>query len=141
MTQQVLWVGGPMPVMNELLDAKAVRGRRGKKGRRNSLYNTIKQEWTETVKGHAESCKLQPVGPSHFTFYVQEKNKRRDPDGFCFGCMKLIMDALVKHGYLPNDGWKHVLGFTFYWDVSELPGVTVTIRPDRVLTREEAVGG
>ena len=36
-----------------------------------------------------------------------EPNKRRDFDNICSG-KKFILDALVKSGVIPNDGWKQI---------------------------------
>jgi hypothetical protein len=131
-------VNGPMPAMNELIDAKSRMGKNGKK--RFNLYNALKKEWHATILASAERCALQQCGPSYFTFFVVERDQRRDPDGFSFGANKLIFDALVEGGFIRNDGWKDNLGFVNYWTIGALdPGVYVFIRPDRVLTREECV--
>lgn len=136
MTEQTLWVNGPLPAMNELLDAKSRMGRVGKK--RYNKYAALKVAWHTKIIDAARVCGLCTCGPSYFTFFLVERDKRRDPDGFAFGAMKLILDALVEGKYISNDGWKDNLGFVPYWRVGPLdPGVYVFIRSDRVLTREE----
>ena len=47
-----------------------------------------------------------------------EKNKKRDLDNISSFGRKVIQDALVDNGILPNDGWENVVGFSdsFYVD-------------------------
>ena len=49
-----------------------------------------------------------------FVWYC--KDKRQDPDNVCFA-KKFILDALVKCGTIPNDGWKNVVGFNDSFEV------------------------
>lgn len=63
----------------------------------------------------------------YLKFLWVEPNKRRDLDNIAFG-KKFVQDALVKHGVIPNDGWKNVLGFTDEFAVdSEFPRIEVEI--------------
>ena len=58
----------------------------------------------------------------------REPNKRRDPDGFCAGGAKVVIDALKTAGVLDNDGWRHIVGLRHTWSVDATrPGVLVTI--------------
>lgn len=56
-----------------------------------------------------------------------EPNKRRDKDNIACA-KKYVQDALVKGGYLKNDGWKDIEGFSdkFFVD-AENPRVEVVI--------------
>ena len=45
----------------------------------------------------------------HYRWY--EKDKRRDMDNISSYGRKIIQDALVKGGWLRNDGWNHIAGF------------------------------
>ena len=143
MSEQRLWVTGPMPGMNQILDFKSrtMGGFRKHSGPKWNMYAQEKREWSEKINAAAVRQKLQPSQASYITFFILEPNKRRDPDNFTFGAVKFILDALVNGKYLEGDGWKSILGFTSYWDVSDLPGVAVFIRDDRLLTREECAMG
>ena len=146
MIEQRLWVTGPLPAGNQLLDAKqrtsqAPIGGKGRRSPRWNAYAQLKSEWCERIGSAAERCGLQPSGPSYFTFYILEPNRKRDPDNISFGATKMIFDGLFAKRLIPGDGWAHILGYVTYWDVSDLPGVALFIRPDRVLTKEECLGG
>jgi len=130
--------------MNQLLDYKSrmVGGfKKGKKGAKWNMYAQEKRDWSVKIEAAAARQRLQPSEASYITFFVLEPNRRRDPDNFTCGAVKFILDALVNGKYLDNDGWQSVLGFTCYGDVSDLPGVAVFIRPDRLLTKEECCVG
>lgn len=53
---------------------------------------------------------LHPPCIFHFRFY--RSDKRTDPDNIMTFFTKVFLDALVQGGYLKNDGWRTVLGFT-----------------------------
>lgn len=136
---QRLFIPGPMPGMNEIIDARMRSG--GGAGKRWNAYSTMKKKWGCTVALVAHSTKLGPVGPGFFTYLLRESSKRRDPSNALFGAVKLIEDGLQEAGLLCNDGWGDVLGMTGYWIVDkDVPGCTLFVHPDRVLTKEEAVG-
>ena len=61
-----------------------------------------------------------------------EPNQRRDMDNVSSWGRKVIQDALVEGGYLTNDGWKNISGFTddFYVDRSN-PRIEVEIEEER----------
>lgn len=126
-----------MPAMNELIAAQATSS----KNKKWNKYNAIKAAWHEKILAACTNCGLLAVGPSYFSFYVLEPNQRRDPDGFAFGAIKFILDALVKGGYLDGDGWKHNLGFVPYWATSVVSGVAVFIRPDGIMTKQACIAG
>lgn len=60
-------------------------------------------------------------------FLWVEQNTRRDLDNIAFA-KKFILDALVKSGTIPNDGWKNVLGFRDDFSVDKInPRIEVEI--------------
>jgi len=137
--EQRLFVAGPMPGLNELL---AYRGRGWqRKGKVWDHYNDEKKKWAEKIGAACKRQNVQPCGASYFTFFIDEPNNRRDPDNFCGGAIKFIFDALVENKLLASDGWSSILGYVCYWGVNDLPGVSVYIRPDRLLTKEECNHG
>ena len=62
----------------------------------------------------------------NYRFY--EQHKRRDKDNISGFAHKVIQDALVETGALPNDGWSEVSGWTdsFYVDAKN-PRIEVEI--------------
>ena len=68
--------------------------------------------------------------PVHLTYYWKEPNRKRDKDNVAGFGMKVIQDALVHSGVIPDDGWKYIDGFSHYFTVDpSRPGVTVVIEP------------
>lgn len=106
---QTLWIPGPLPNLNELLDGKA-RSWRGRKAfTRQNIYNRIKQDWTSRVATFAKAARLYPVqGPIRFIAIWHAESRRLDPDNLAAGGRKVILDGLVKAEIIENDGWKQV---------------------------------
>lgn len=118
-----LWIPGPLPGLNELIDAAKGSGGRG------AGYAKLKRQWTENVWAHAKSARM-PAFPGRVVIEFQwfEKDRRRDPDNVAAGGRKLILDGLVKAGVLRGDGWKFVQSWTDRFDVApERPGVAIVI--------------
>ena len=117
-----LWIPGPLPGLNEMIDAAKGSGGRG------AGYARLKRDWTEAVWAHAKSARL-PSFPGRVVLRFRwfERDRRRDPDNVA-AAKKLVMDGLVKAGVLKGDGWKFVQSWTDSFDVvPERPGVAVTI--------------
>ena len=57
-----------------------------------------------------------------------EKDRRRDLDNISSFGRKVFQDALVSCGVIPNDGWRHIVGFAdeFYVDAKN-PRIEVEI--------------
>ena len=62
-----------------------------------------------------------------FNFEWYAINKKIDPDNISFG-KKFILDGMVMAGFIQNDGWKNVRGFSdsFYVD-KKTPRVEIVI--------------
>ena len=94
------------------------------------LAAKMKKEDETTVLWAAKGCLRgwKASGPvvMHYKWY--EKNQRRDKDNISSYGRKIIQDALVKGGYLENDGWENIIGFDdeFYVD-KKLPRIEVWI--------------
>lgn len=114
---QKLWIEGPLPGANELLGAA---------NNNRFTYGKLKKEWHEIIGWHIKRYRIKPVDRAHFTFRWVEKNMKRDPDNISAG-IKLVLDSLVEHGILKNDGWKQIEGFTHSFEVGKDSGVSVTI--------------
>ena len=128
-----LWIPGPLPGLNELIDAAKGSGGRG------AAYARLKRQWTETVWARAKAAKIDKPGPFEcpvfLTFEWIEKDKRRDPDNVAAGGRKLILDGLVAAGVLQGDGWQWIRAWNDAWrTVDEMvtgsrePGVCVGIQ-------------
>lgn len=62
----------------------------------------------------------------HYTFY--EDSRRRDLDNVSGYFHKIFQDALVKTGYLPNDGWKDIIGFSDRFEYNKIyPHIEIEI--------------
>jgi len=74
----------------------------------------MKRSDMDTVLWSAKAClrgwKAAGRVRMHYTWY--EPNQRRDMDNVSSWGRKVIQDALVEGGYLPNDGWKNIAGFS-----------------------------
>lgn len=138
---QSLWVPGPLPGLNEIIQAKGSGFRGGR-----SAWTGMKAKWDGIVAMMALSQKLQRMESSHFVYLWRETKKQRDPSNFTAGGRKIIEDGLQaagrvldakgnvsKVGMLPNDGWKQVLSFQDVWVVdAERAGVTVFMMDTKV---------
>lgn len=56
--------------------------------------------------------KWRAKGPVYMHYIWYEPNRRRDKDNVSGYGRKIIQDALVKGGYLRNDGWNEIAGFS-----------------------------
>jgi Holliday junction resolvase RusA-like endonuclease len=120
--KQTLWIPGPLPGLNDVINAK-----RSRWGGQADGYSAMKKKWNQKIALAARAAGLRPVEAAHFTYEIREVNKRRDPSNLVSAVLKLCEDGLQAAGVLTNDGWKQVLGYTVRWCVSPNPGVMVVI--------------
>lgn len=120
----MLWVPGPLPGMNEIVDA--AKSGRGKF----NAYSRMKSTWTGLVENLAKRAKLSCVpGPARVHFRWLERDKRRDPDNVTAGA-KFVLDGLVKAGVLESDRQEHVHELIHEFSIAHRddgPGVWVTV--------------
>lgn len=118
LTSQILYVPGSLPGMNKMIGAAHSKSYH--------VYSNMKRKYTELV---AACCKEQAIGPytAPIKLRIQwiEPNKRRDLDNIA-AAKKFILDGLVMAGVIPNDGWKHVLGWEESFEIGE-PMVRIEI--------------
>lgn len=100
-----LTVWGRLPGLNEIIDADRRNYHAGAK---------LKKEAQFLVEMSARKClkRWKPTGPVWMTYIWYERDRRRDKSNVAAGGRKIIEDALVKQGYLKNDGWNDIAGFT-----------------------------
>lgn len=146
MNMQSLWVPGPLPGLNEILNAKGNNFRGGR-----SSWTGMKRIWNSCVSMMAMAQRLERMESAHFVYLWRELREQRDPSNFTSGGRKIIEDGLqvagrvldkdgkvVKKGMLPNDGWKQVLSFQDAWVVDkERAGVTVFMMDTKVYAPDE----
>lgn len=128
--RQDLWIPGPLPGLNEILDARGiVMKTKDGVARRHDGYSKMKRTWSERIALYARQQGFATVtGAAHFWYNIAEPNRRRDPSNFVAGAVKLIEDALQDAGLLKNDGWEHVLSIKTEWRlVPDRPGVMLTV--------------
>lgn len=100
-----LTVWGRLPGLNEIIDADRRNYHAGAK---------LKKEAQFLVEMSARKClkRWKPTRPVWMTYIWYERDRRRDKSNVAAGGRKIIEDALVKQGYLKNDGWNDIAGFT-----------------------------
>lgn len=120
-----LWIDGPLPGLNDLIDAAKGYGGRG------IAYAKLKKQWGETVWAYAKRARLGlQESPVDVSFLWREPNRRRDIDNVAGAGTKLVLDGLVKAGVLAGDGWADVVKIEHRFQVDpNRPGVLVTIGP------------
>ena len=107
--------------MNEII--AAAKSGHGK----GNAYSRMKKSVTDVIVWSIIKAKLKPMNQATILCLWKEKTKRKDPDNIIVG-KKFILDGLVKAGVLPDDGWKHVIGFADKWVIDrDNPGVYVEL--------------
>lgn len=111
---QRLWIPGKLPGLNQLL------------GKHHHAYNRTKRALAEEIHLLARAQGFRALEKAHFLFVHHERARNRDPDNFCGGVQKIVLDALVEAKLLPQDGWKNVLSLSHSWLLDpKKPGIEV----------------
>jgi Holliday junction resolvase RusA-like endonuclease len=114
---ETLWLPGRLPGLNDLLFTNIGARIKHQKGPKAAVRELVKKQRI-----------AQFERPVLLRFEWREPNRKRDPDGFCAGGAKVVIDALKTAGVLKNDGWQQVAGIAHSWCVDSVaPGVLVTI--------------
>ena len=128
MKQFEVWLPGNWPSLNAMKEG-AQRG--GAKG--GNQWNKIKQSYQGPALLLMRIEKRKK--PVRFTVPVRIKythyrsNRRGDPSNYASAAQKIIEDALVEAGIIPNDTFRWIAGFEheFYF-VNKEPGVEVSVK-------------
>lgn len=115
---QTLWIDGPLPGMNEMLDAR----KRSARFNASDGYSRLKTEWSAKIGAAIKAQGIKAVERAVFGYTFTEPDRRRNPDNI-EAAKKLILDAFVDHGILANDGWNDVLDDD--WRGDQPPGFRV----------------
>lgn len=96
---------GTLPGLNDFIDANRRNYHAGAK---------LKKEAQYLVELSARKClkHWKASGPVFMHYVWFEPSKRRDKDNIAAGGRKIIQDALVSAGFLKNDGWADIIGFS-----------------------------
>jgi hypothetical protein len=122
MAQSVhLWIPGPLPGLNEVIDAAKGYGGRG------YGYSKLKRQWTNTIDLLARAAKVPSFSRVHMAYRWVERNQRRDPSNVACA-KKFVEDGLVEADVLANDGWKQIAGFSDEFEVGPEAGVAVSLK-------------
>ena len=100
-----LVIQGRLPGLNEYIEAERRNKYKaaGMKRDAETLVILSARKWLRGWKAK---------GPVTMTYLWVEKDRRRDKDNISGYGRKIIQDALVKAGYLRNDGWADIVRFT-----------------------------
>lgn len=120
-----LTIYGHLPGLNDYIYAERTN---------KHIASNMKKKDMEVVMWYAKAClkgwKASGRVRMHYTWY--ERNQRRDMDNVSSYGRKVIQDALVEGGYLANDGWKDIAGFTDDFAVDKTnPRIEVEIEEER----------
>lgn len=96
-------IRGKLPGLNDYIAAERANRYKGAEMKRRS----------EAIVLHAARSlgKWRADGRVRMAYRWFEENQRRDKDNISSFGRKVIQDALVKGGYLANDGWKNIGDF------------------------------
>lgn len=115
-----LVIEGTLPSLNEYIDAE--RSQRHAAARMKREAQELVCWYIRAQLGSQAASK--PVR-MHYLWVVPSRRKDRDNVAFA---RKFIQDALVQMGFLKNDGWQHILGWSDDFDVdADRPRIEVTI--------------
>jgi hypothetical protein len=105
-----LWIRGPLPGLNDIIEACKGAGGVGR------YYARMKREWTEIVWAEVTSARLPRFpGGVYVSFVWHEADQRRDPDNVAAG-KKFVLDGLVRAGVIKNDKAEVLLGLRDHFD-------------------------
>ena len=105
-----LVIPGRLPGLNDAFAAARAYGRNPKANPEARLRKQYEGQIILIAKGQLKRWRAHGKVRLRYTFY--EKNRCRDMDNVAGYAHKLIQDALVKGGFLADDGWNYVAGYT-----------------------------
>ena len=119
---EVLVIHGRLPGLNEYTKACRSNAHVGAKMKKNAEEAVI-----AVINEQLKHVKI--LRPVEMDFLWIEKDRRRDPDNVSSFGRKVILDALVKAGVLPDDSFRYVKGFNDSFLVDSVyPRIEVKIK-------------
>ena len=122
------WIPGPLPGMNEIIEAAKGCGGRG------MAYSAMKSKWTNDIALLAMAARL-PKGLARIRIEFEwvSVNRQHDPDNI-EAAQKFVWDAFCSPkkgrpgaGIIANDGWDQNAGSSHRHTIGDKPGVWVTV--------------
>lgn len=98
-------IAGRLPGMNEFISANRTHPVKGHRMKRDSQGLVISTAACQLGKLHIRR-------PVRINYRFYEPNRKRDLDNIAGFAHKVVQDALVEYGILPNDSWEYIKGFT-----------------------------
>lgn len=119
--EKKITIPGSFPGLNEFIDANRTGKGRWNKG--NSMKRRDQKEIAMQIP------RFHMDGPVWIDYAYFCPNRRKDLDNIAGYFHKVFQDALVERHVIPDDDWKHVVGFSdrFYLDRAN-PRIEVTVR-------------
>ena len=116
----MITIYGSFPGLNEFIDANRTGRGKWQKG------NDMKQRDQKAIMLQLPRIRLS--GPIFIKCIFYCKDRRKDPDNISGYFHKILLDAMVERGMIPDDGWKHVKGFRDDFKIDRrMPRVEVEI--------------
>ena len=116
-------IDGKFPNMNDLIKESRTNKYGANKLKKRAMNNIIYQLQPQIQN------KLEVPIFLDITFF--EPNRRRDKDNVSGAFMKFFLDALQEGGWISNDGWKEVAGWTHIFEVdAEHPRIEIEIKEE-----------
>lgn len=114
-------IPGRLDNLNDYISAERVHRMNGAKLKAKNQERVFQEACIQLGDVHIRN-------PVKMAYRWYEKDRRRDMDNISSFGRKVIQDAIVKAGILPDDGWKYIKGFTdeFFVD-KKYPRIEVTI--------------
>lgn len=114
-------IPGRLDNLNDYISAERVHRMNGAKLKAKNQERVLQEACIQLGDVHIRT-------PVKMAYRWYEKDQRRDMDNISSFGRKVIQDAIVKAGILPDDGWKYIKGFTdeFFVD-KKYPRIEVTI--------------
>ena len=128
--EQRFFIPGPLPSLNQMLDARSKKIAKLCRGKaRVDQYTLMKAKWTRICAEAAIAGGVKPMPSARFDFYWVAKDRRTEKDNLAVA-RKFILDGLELAGVM-KDHWDNVIGWEDHFEINKKePGVLVVMWPN-----------
>ncbi|MDO4460731.1 MAG: hypothetical protein Q4C42_11760 [Clostridia bacterium] len=124
-------IPGRLPGLNEFIDANRKNAKMG-----NNMKQQAQAKVGVFIRYGLKQAKIRRR--VNMTYIWYEEDRRRDKDNISSFGRKVIQDALVKNGYLENDGWKQIGNIRDFYEVDrDNPRIVVILEEEEMTGKEE----
>lgn len=102
----------PLATLNEYTNDQRTNIYRGAKTKKKATNKCAKHVQYAMGEG------IQFLFPCRLKFTWFDKDRKKDPDNIAFQ-KKFVLDGMVAAGFMENDGWKQIKGFSDYFFVDK----------------------